>query len=405
MRKSLAGYKNMILTGIAAICIGLIVGVIDTVFGKGLLWVSDIRQAHVAFLLPFLPAIGVVIVGCYERFGKGSARGMSLIFEAGHGLSDQIPWQMIPLVSISTWLTHLFGGSAGREGVAIQIGGTIAHMFGKKLQILDSTRVLLIAGMAAGFSGLFQTPVAAIFFALEVLTAGKLEYKALFPATLASFTASAISHYLGLEKFAVPLVDKIEFSWPLLPKILLIGVIFGVTGSLFAWLLHRAKSDLKKWVKNPKLRIFAGGTLISALSLLTLQGRYSGLGTNLISMSFSEGVLPYDFALKFALTILTLAAGFQGGEVTPLFAIGSTLGIALAPVLGMPFMFMAALGYVGVFASATNTLIGPIIIGCEVFGYAYLPYFFVICAIAYVFNGNLSIYALQRMIDADSMQQ
>lgn len=321
---------------------------------------------------------------------------MSLIFEAGHGISDNIPFRLVPFSIIGTWLTHLFGGSAGREGVAIQIGGTISHGLSAFLPIKNSSKMLLVTGMAAGFAGLFRTPVAATFFALEVLTVGTLEYKALLPAMTASFAASYVSGLWGLEKFHFALTENITVTWGFAWKLLLAGVIFGVAGGLFSYCLHKAKGLLSSWFHNPILRIALMGAAISVFSLLCFGGRYSGLGTNLISMSFDKGIYSWDFVMKFVFTIVTLAAGFQGGEVTPLFAIGSSLGVVLAMLLGLPPAFAAALGYAAVFGSATNTLIAPAIIGAEVFGFDYFPYFIVVCALAYVCNGNLSIYPLQK---------
>lgn len=389
-------YINIILLGLIAIPIGMAVGAIDAIFGRTLLWLTDVRMDHAYQLIPFLGVIGALIAWSYKRFGGKSSKGMALIFEAGHGMTDDIPLRMIPFTIIGTWLTHLFGGSAGREGVAIQIGGTLAHGVGKRLPMQDSAKLLLMTGMAAGFAGLFRTPIAATFFAIEVLTAGVLEHRVIFPALVAAFTASLTSGYLGLEKFTYTLSDPIALSWSLVFQLLILGILFGITGGLFSLTLYKLKQAFAQRFQNPVLRIFVIGLVISGFSLLCWSGRYSGLGTNLISMSFAGGVMTWDFALKFAFTVVTIAAGFQGGEVTPLFAVGATLGVALSSYLGVPPAFAAALGYAAVFGSATNTLIAPMLIGAEVFGYAYMPYFAVVCSIAYVCNGNFCIYPLQK---------
>ena len=389
-------YRDVFLLGLIAVPIGIAIGAIDAVFGRILLWITDIRMGHAYQLIPFLGVIGAAIVWCYKKFGGKSSKGMTLIFEAGHGAADNIPLRLIPFTMVGTWLTHLFGGSAGREGVAVQIGGTLAHGIGKRLHIHDSAKLLLITGIAAGFAGLFRTPIAATFFAIEVLTAGVLEHRAIFPALVASFTASFTSEHLGLEKFSFALTDQISLSWTLAYQLLFLGIAFGITGGLFSLSLHKLKELLAKLLKNPILRIFIIGIAVSGFSLLSWGGRYSGLGTNLISMSFTDGVFTWDFALKFLFTVITLSAGFQGGEVTPLFAVGATLGVVLGSLLGIPTAFVAALGYAAVFGSATNTLIAPMLIGAEVFGYAYLPYFAVVCSLAYVCNGNFCIYHLQK---------
>lgn len=395
-KKLFLSYRDLILLTLTAVPIGIAAGFVDTVFGRILLWLSDIRTQHITWFLPFLGVIGVLILWLYKKIGGKSLKGMALIFETGHGINPDIPLRLIPFSIVSTWLTHLFGGSAGREGVAIQIGGTIAHWIGRRLPIKEAGKILLIAGMAAGFGGLFRTPIAAAFFALEVLTVGVLEEKAILPALTASFTASYVSGLLGLEKFTFFLKDQIQVSWELIPKLLIAGVLFGLIGSVFALCLHKSKETLSAWIKQPYLRIFIMGTVISILSFLCFKGRYSGLGTNLISMSFGQGIYSWDFACKLLFTVLTLSAGFQGGEVTPLFSIGASFGVVLASFLGLPPVFLAALGYVAVFGSATNTLLAPMIMGAEIFGTEYFPYFAVVCALAYSCNLNLSIYPLQK---------
>ena len=230
MRERIQTYRNTLILGLIALPLGLAIGAIDALFGRVLLALTAFRMEHAYYLLPFLGLVGVVIVWCYQKVGGTSGKGMTLLFEAGHGDTQDIPLRLIPLVMVSTWLTHLFGGSAGREGVAVQIGGTLAHGVGKHLPIPNAGRQLLIAGMAAGFAGLFRTPIAATFFALEVLTAGVLEYSALLPALVASFSASACSGLLGLEKFTVALTDQVAFSAPLVGKLLLFGLLFGLVG-------------------------------------------------------------------------------------------------------------------------------------------------------------------------------
>ena len=396
MRERIQTYRNTLILGLIALPLGLAIGAIDALFGRVLLALTAFRTEHAYYLLPFLGLVGVVIVWCYQKVGGTSGKGMTLLFEAGHGDTQDIPLRLIPLVMVSTWLTHLFGGSAGREGVAVQIGGTLAHSIGKRLPIPNAGKQLLLTGMAAGFAGLFRTPIAATFFALEVLTAGVLEYSALLPALVASFSASACSGLLGLEKFTVALTDQVAFSAPLVGKLLLFGLVFGMAGGLFAFALHKLKALFAQYLPNPLLRILVIGIAVSVFSLLCLGGRYSGLGTNLIAMSFDSGIFSWDFALKFAFTVVTLAAGFQGGEVTPLFSIGASLGVLLGTLFGLPTAFVAALGYAAVFGSASNTLLAPMLIGGEVFGFAYLPYFFIVCAMAYLCNGSNCIYPLQK---------
>ena len=393
-------YKNLLILGLLGIPIGLVVGGIDAVFGRVLLAITDFRNGHPMQLIPFLAFAGALIAFAYLKFGGKSSKGMNLIFEVGHGEEEVIPLRLIPFIISGTWITHLFGRSAGREGVAVQIGATFSHWIGRKIPLKNSSHIFLVTGMAAGFAGLFGTPIAAVFFAMEVLTAGALEYQALLPAVTAAFTASAAAQFLGLEKFTFALTGKMDLVFSDMWRFLLLGILFGVVGGAFAWTLKYMKNILASHWKQPVIRIFIMGLILSVLLLLLYKGRYAGLGTNLIHASFyGEEILSYDWILKFLLTVLTLAAGFQGGEVTPLFSIGASLGVVAGPILGVPSEIAAALGYAGVFGSATNTFLAPVLIGTEVFGSAYLPHFFLVCAFAYLFNLNKSIYSLQKTSD------
>lgn len=398
--KIFQAYKDLFILGLLGIPIGLVVGGIDAVFGRVLLAITDFRNGHPMQLIPFLAFAGALIAFAYLKFGGKSSKGMNLIFEVGHGEEEVIPLRLIPFIISGTWITHLFGGSAGREGVAVQIGATFSHWIGRKIPLKNSSHIFLVTGMAAGFAGLFGTPIAAVFFAMEVLTAGALEYQALLPAVTAAFTASAAAQFLGLEKFTFALTGKMDLAYSDMWRFLLLGILFGVVGGAFAWTLKYMKNILASHWKQPVIRIFIMGLILSVLLLLLYKGRYAGLGTNLIHASFyGEEILSYDWILKFLLTVLTLAAGFQGGEVTPLFSIGASLGVVAGPILGVPSEIAAALGYAGVFGSATNTFLAPVLIGTEVFGSAYLPHFFLVCAFAYLFNLNKSIYSLQKTSD------
>lgn len=398
MKELFEKYKDIFILSVIAVLIGIIVGVIDTVFGKVLIEITSFRDENALKLIPFLSIAGVVIIYLYSKFGKNSIKGMTLVFQRANDEGGSIPKRLVPLIILTTWATHLFGGSAGREGVAVQIGATVADVTGSKLKIKNVKKIMIITGMAAGFAGLFQTPIAASFFAVEVLTAGVLEYNALLTAMIAAFTASFTSHTLGLEKFSFALNSSIDINVQFIIKMALIGIIFGIVGGAFAHFLSKGKKILQSKFENPIKKIFVIGLFLSVVLLILYKGRYSGLGTNLISNSFNGSVIySYDWLFKFLLTIITLSAGFQGGEVTPLFSIGSSLGVVLALILGLPIEFVAALGYAAVFGSATNTFLAPIFIGAEVFGFNYLPYFFVICTISYMFNGNKSIYTAQKL--------
>lgn len=382
---------------IAGIIIGLIVGIIDTIFGRGLLWIGDIRKEYLYYFVPFLALAGLLIVFIYQKFAGKTGKGMGLIFEVGHGTEKEIPLRLIPIVTVATWITHLFGGSAGREGVAVQLGATLSHRFNKYFNFPDKSKVFLVTGMAAGFGGLFQTPIAALFFGLEVLALGNLQLYALLPAVVAAFTASWTSSFLGLEKFTHIVNTNLSITPMTFVKFAILGIIFGIAGNLFVYLQSFLKKFASEKIKNPYYRIFIIGIFLSVILLLLHEGRYTGLGTNLIENSFSEKpIFGYDWILKLLLTTLTLAAGFQGGEVTPLFSIGASLGVVIAIFFGFPIEFVAAAGYISVFGSATNTLLAPIFIGGEVFGFNNLPFFVIIVIFAYLVNRKISTYGLQK---------
>ena len=394
--------KRTLVYTLDALIIGAIVGVIDTLFGRVLIGIGEVRTDYLLYLLPFLALAGILITYLNRNYGGKSQKGMELLFEVGEGKEKNIPKRLIPLTILSTWMTHLFGGSAGREGVAVQLGGTVAHALRREGLGPKASRIYLVTGMAAGFGGLFQTPLAAIFFAMEVLVVGRLEWRALYPATIAAFVASWTSHTLGLEKFTQVISDKLSLSPHVFLQLLVLGVIFGLTGKLFAYLLGQLKTSFAKTFANPYVRIGVVGLGLSILLYLIGTGRYTGLGTNLISQSFAGAdskslITGADWILKLLFTVTTIAAGYKGGEVTPLFSIGASLGVWLAPFFGLPVYLVASLGYAAVFAGATSTTIGPILIGCEVFGFQHWPAFLLVCLVATRLFPALSIYGGQKV--------
>lgn len=316
IKRLLNTYSGLVLMGAVGIPIGIIVGAICALFGRVLLAIGAFRDEHIALLLPFLALMGLAIVFAYRTWGKGTDRGMSLVFDVGHGREDAISPRLVPLIMLSTWGTHLFGGSAGREGVAVQIGATVSHWIGRRLPFRNPGNTFLLIGMAAGFAGLFRTPLAATVFAIEVLVAGRMEYRALLPALTASLAASMTSGALGLEKFEVAVTASYALDLPGLGRLALLGIAFGMVGGAFAWCLAHAKTLAARLFPNPYARIAVMGIALSAILFALWQGRYCGLGTNLISAALDGdgkvAIIPWDWALKFALTITTLAARISG---------------------------------------------------------------------------------------------
>ena len=396
------------------IILGAVIGALTACFGDISDRLSAIRDANPLYFIPALAIGGAAIVFAYKKWGRWTERGMDQVFAVGLNKESDFPLVSIPMAAVSTWLTQLFGGSAGREGAAMQIGTALSYNISKKLPFENAAHVMLVTGLAAGFAGIFQAPMAATAFALEVLLVGHLELGALLPAAAAAFTACKVSSMLGFHKFSVDLsslLDASGFSVSIftnegaldgkfLMKLALMGVLFGIVGGGFAKLLGLSQNFFAKKFPNSIKRIAIMGVGISALLLVFFQGRYAGLGTNLLDMCFginAAGIAGYDWILKFALTILTLSAGFIGGVVTPLFAIGATFGIFIASMFGMPVALAAALGFAAVFASASNTLWAPILIAGEIFGFNCLPAFFIVCTMAYMCNGGQSIYKQKKI--------
>ena len=382
---------------------GAVTGVICSVFGKGLLFIESFRNEHLFVLVPFLAPAGVLLVKAYHKWGGQCHRGMGLVFETGAGESSYLPRRFLPFAFLSTWLTHFFGGSSGREGVAVQIGASVGFNLGEISGDMKMRKLLLLCGMAAGFSGLFGTPFAAVFFALEVLYAGRIAYEAIIPVGISSIVAFAMHHLLGLHEEKAVLSELSAYDLPTVLRVAGAAVCFSLVGQLFARLLEQCKN---KWFHrlfpNPAWRIFVLGALVSVLSLLIHRGRYSGLGLAINEAVYTGNgpVYAYDWILKLIFTVLTLGAGFQGGELTPMFCIGSSFGFVIAPLFNLPPSFCAALGYCAVFGSATNTLFAPIIVGCEAFGFEHFPLFSVACMVSYALNGNYSIYQKQRKYES-----
>lgn len=374
---------------------GLVAGVVTTFFGKILLEIGQVRSDYFDYLVPFLALAGLVIVFVYQKWGREVQAGMGLVFKAGQGEDRHISLALVPLIICTTWLSHLFGASVGREGVAVQLGASLSHWLQKHGFSDLSKDMVTKMGMAAGFAGLFQTPLAASFFAIEVLIVGQYAWRNLVYCLIAAFTASTTSHLLGLEKFTHTIsVPTFQFTDSF--KLLLIAICFGIVGNFFAWFLAQSKRYSTRWFPNPYIKIAVMGLGLTVLLFFSHHGRYSGLGTNLIEASLvGDPVFAYDWLLKLLLTCLCLAAGFQGGEVTPLFAIGASSGAVLAGLLGLPIELVAALGYCAVFGSATNTLFTPILIGYEVFGGNIIPYVIPALVLAYLVNRKQTIYGMQ----------
>ncbi|WP_438492866.1 voltage-gated chloride channel family protein [Paenibacillus sp. IHBB 3054] len=386
--------KWIVLGGI----VGVLSGTASAFFLKSLDYVTEVRLNH-GWLLFLLPAGGALVSFLYMRYGKNSAKGNNLILEQIREGNETIPLRMAPLVLFGTLITHLFGGSAGREGTAVQMGGSLAEAFGRliKINALDR-KILLMCGISGGFASIFGTPLAGTIFGLEVIAIGLISHKALLPCFTASFVGDLVTtrlwkvHHTHYQVDVVPALDLV-----VLLKVIAAAIVFGLVSMLFSELTHFLKRTFTYIFKNPMLKSAVGGLIIIALVYVIGSRDYLGLGIPLISGSFETEMPPFAFLWKLIFTALTLGTGYQGGEVTPLFAIGATLGNSLAGVLHLYAPFLASLGFIAVFCGATNTPIACFIMGIELFGSTGAVYMFIACVVSFLFSGHTGIYTSQQI--------
>jgi H+/Cl- antiporter ClcA/PII-like signaling protein len=381
------------------------------------LWALD-RATQARFADPWLvygmPIAGFLMVLAYQQFGRSAEGGNNLIVDQIHEPGGGVPLRMAPFIVVTTVLTHLVGGSAGREGTAVQLGGSIASAFCKAFDLSPAdVRILLMAGIAAGFGAVFGTPIAGAIFALEVLTIGRMQYEALLPCLMAAIAADWSCHAWGIEHthyaigFMANAGDATAFhlNGLLLLKVVIASVLFGLMARCFSEFSHAVSAAFKAVCPYAPLRpVIASGILLGLVYLLGTR-EYLGLGVwspvpgdATIAGFFEPGKVDHwSWAWKTLFTVVTLSSGFKGGEVTPLFFIGAALGNALAAVLGAPPDLFAGLGFVAVFAGATNTPLACMIMGIELFGSPHAIYIAVACFVAYLCSGHSSIYMAQRL--------
>jgi H+/Cl- antiporter ClcA len=350
------------------------------------------------WLIWLLPLAGLATGLAYQRWGQSVAGGNNLLIEEIHDPRKVVPVRMVPLVLGSTLVSHLFGASVGREGTAVQMGGALADQLTHVFRLRhEERRILLMAGMSAGFASVFGTPLAGAVFGLEVLAIGRMRYDALLPCVVAAIAADRVALAWGVHHTHYAMASAVPAGAWSLAAAAIAGVAFGLVGRLFAAATRGLGTLMKRRITHAPLRPLMGG-LVIAVAVWALDGyRYIGLGLPDIVRSFQEPMQPWDFAAKLGFTVASLGSGFKGGEVTPLFYIGATLGNAMAPLLHMPFAVMAALGFVAVFAGAANTPIATTLMAMELFGAGLGPLAAIACVTAYVFSGHAGIYAAQRV--------
>jgi H+/Cl- antiporter ClcA len=404
-REHLRSFLEVANLSLLVIPVGLLSGSASAFF----LWVlehaTETRFEH-PWLFWLLPLGGIVISMLYHYFGKSAEGGNNLILEQIHTPGGGVPARMAPLVLLGTVLTHLFGGSAGREGTAVQMGGSLADAYRRVFRISAAhQRLLLMAGVAAGFGSVFGTPVTGAVFAMEVLVIGRIQYEALIPVLIASVVADWTCAAWGIHHTSYHIA--IDAGERLNPYLLLWaglgGITFGLAGRLFSELVHGLQNFWKKSIRLFWLRPVVGALVVIALVYLIGTRDYLGLGVSnpepnaitVLSSFHAGGATPWSWWWKLLFTAVTLSCGFKGGEVTPLFFIGAALGNAVGTLAGVPIDLMAGLGFIAVFAGAANTPLACTLMGVELFGSHYAPHFALACFVAYYFSGHTGIYVSQ----------
>lgn len=400
----LAAFKWLLVL----VSMAVTVGSVSAFFLWSLDAVTRVRFSH-SWLLWLLPLGGFAVGWLYQKLGKSALGGTHLLIGEIHQPGGGVPRRMAPLILVGTLITHLFGGSAGREGTALQMGGGIAATFARFFRIdAAGVRLLLMAGVAAGFGSVFGTPIAGAVFALEVLMIGRMQYEGLIPC----FIASVVAHWaccawgVGHTHYHVAVIGSgLPTDSVLFAKVALAALAFGLAGRFFTVSMHHLTDVCRRFIPRPEMRPVAGGFLVIGLYFISGTPDYLGLGVlgnrpnaiTLPSMFISTDVPANAWLWKLAFTLVTLSAGFKGGEVTPLFFIGAGLGNSLAMALGAPVDLFAALGFVAIFAAATHTPIASTLLGMELFGAGNGLYLAAACIIAYRFSGHTGIYTTQRL--------
>lgn len=378
-------------------CIGLLSGSASAIFLLSLDWVSQVRDSHL-WLIGLLPLSGFAIGYCYHRYGAGLEKGNNAILAGIYSPQPILPLRMTPFVLFASLITHLFGGSAGREGTAVQMGASLAAQLGRRWSLDPHTgRTLLICGVAGGFASVFGTPLAGAVFSLEWIFRRKIDPNSILPAFWSAFTAYWVCDLvwgIGHTNYNIPEVPShtfVNLVW-MIPA----GIAFGLAARLFIETSHGI-SQIFNRISYPPFRPLVGGFLFAGIVYSTGAYTYVGLGIPRIVEAFETPLPWYDFLAKTGLTALTLGSGFKGGEVTPLFFTGATLGNALALYIPLPLALLAGCGFVALFAGATNTPLASTLMGMELFGLEGGIYLGIACLLAFIFSGKGSIYASQDL--------
>lgn len=391
-------FIHFVMWSCGAICIGFVIGLVGIAFHLALEWATAFRTTH-PWLLWLLPLGGLAIVLAYRWAGMEKDRGTNFILVAVRS-NEPVTLRTAPLIFFSTVVTHLLGGSAGREGAALQLGGSIASSFGRIFQLNEKEeRIMTMCGMAAGFSALFGTPLTSVIFAMEVITVGVMHYSAIVPCIISALVAAGFSQAVGIAPTTfsiarVPATIGFENCW----RVAVLGVLCAILSVLFCVIMEQIGDVYRKVFKNPMVRVFCGGCIVIAATYLVGCRDYNGAGMNIIAQALQGDAKAEAFLLKILFTALTLGAGFKGGEIVPSFFIGATFGCVAGQLLGISAPFAAALGMAAVFCGVTNCPLASIMLCIEVFGFHGTAYYALCCAVSYMLSGYYGLYSEQKIM-------
>lgn len=397
INSSLKYIKSLLKWIFVSILVGFVGGLVGSLFHVSIDAVTNLRMEN-TWLIFFLPFGGLLITASYAIFKKEGKIDTNRVIESVRS-SKSIPLIMAPLIFFGTVVTHLFGGSAGREGAALQLGGSIGYKFGKVFKFNeDDMHIVVMSGMSSVFAALFGTPLTAAFFSLEVISVGVMHYAGLVPCIIAAITASQLALFFGISPVRFKVATLQLISADVLIKAIILAVLCAVVSIVFCLAIKNCEHYSKKLIKNRYIRTFAGGSLIVVLSLLVGTYDYNGAGMEIISRAINGTARPEAFLIKIVFTAITISAGFRGGEIVPTFFIGSTFGCIMGDILGLNPSFGAALGFVALFCGVVNCPVASVILALEVFGGDSIIIFAAVCAVSYMMSGYFGLYKSQKIV-------
>ena len=382
---------------VLAVVVGLLGGVIGSIFHMAIDIATEFRALN-PWLIYLLPIGGLFIAGCYRLAKSKGHIDTNRVLDAARD-DEKVPLVMAPLIAVGTAVTHLFGGSAGREGAALQLGGSIGYNVGKLFRLGKSDiHIIVMAGMSGVFAALFGTPVTAAFFSIEVISVGAMHYAAIVPCLMSALVASRIAVFMGLHPVRFELAAVEAISALSVSKVLILALLCAVVGIVFCVAIHKCDHLMDRFLPNSFVRVFAGGAIVVLITLIVGSYDYNGAGMDVITRAISGEAKWEAFILKILFTAITIAAGFKGGEIVPAFFVGSTFGCVMGMLLGITPGFAAAIGFIAVFCSVVNCPVASLILSVEVFGGEGFIFFAVACGVSYMMSGRFGLYKSQEFI-------